>query len=339
MKNNTVLFVDDDTHIISSLRRGLIDEEFKKEFAYSGEEALKIMEKNKISVIVTDMRMPKMNGLTLLKMISEKYPDVVKVVLSGYTQIPQILATINQVNIFKFIAKPWNLEEELIPIIKQSIEYYNLTIEREKMKAEIERKNTLYTQILKSSNEKFSNMHKDYENIRTLDQNILNYIKNSSTQGNPNLFHAHLDFIEEIHKKYMDTLPTVTTNFDFKKIITEISNYISQNYSKNPIEIQLKDEKNIQFHGNYKLLMAYLTLFIKHSLRQYHTLKFTLSSESSKDTTTLFFIIELMKNSSSKDNFMSFIPLWNQFCQIINGQFELIKENPDYNILSLKIKF
>ncbi|QXM06499.1 response regulator [Crassaminicella indica] len=339
MKNNTVLFVDDDTHIINSLRRGLFDEPYGKEFAYSGEEALKIMENNTISVIVTDMKMPKMNGLTLLKIISEKYPNVVKIVLSGYTQIPQVLATINQVNIFKFIAKPWNLDNELIPIIRQAIEYYNLTLEREKMKAEIERKNTLYTQILKSSNEKFSVMHKDYENIRMIDQSIFHYLKNQFMKKDAILFQYTLDFIEEMHAKYMNTLPTVTINFDLEKVITEINSYISQSYSNPPIEIHQKTESNIQFHGNYKLLITFLEHFIKHALNHYHQLNFTIFTEPTKDATKLFFIIELLENISPKNNFLSLIPLLNEFCQIINGKFEIIKEDTNYKVLSLQIEY
>ncbi|MBF8983151.1 response regulator [Lutibacter sp. B2] len=339
MKNNTVLFVDDDMNIINSLRRGLIDEEYKKEFAYSGEEALKIMETTKISLIVTDMRMPKMNGLTLLKIISEKYPDVVKVVLSGYTQLPQILATINQVNIFKFVTKPWNLEEELIPIIRQSIEYYNLTVEREKMKEEIERKNTLYTQILKSSNEKFSTMHTDYENIKVLDQNIFKYVKNPSIQENAKLFHNHLAFIEDLHKNYMDTLPTVTTYFDLEKIIKKLNTHISQNHPDHPIEILQKDESTLQFNGNYNLLITFLKLFIEYAIKHCHTLKFTISDKSSKDATKLFFIIELLQNTSQENDFITFIPLFNLFCKIINGEFEVIKEDVDYTVLSFKIGF
>ena len=340
MKNNTVLFVDDDMHIISSLRRGLIDEEYQKEFAYSGDEALKIMETTKISLIVTDMRMPKMNGLTLLKIISEKYPDVVKIVLSGYTQLPQILATINQVNIFKFVTKPWNLEDELIPIIRQSIEYYNLASEREKMKAEIERKNTLYTQILKSSTEKFLVMHEDYENIKILDQNIFHHLKNMSFQENDTLFHEVLDFIKEMHSMYMDTLPTVTTHFDLKKIITKLNTHISKEYTDHPIEVVQKYESTIEFIGNYKLLTTFLKLFIKYAIKDYHTLKFTVSDKSSTDDTTkLFFIIELSQNASEKNDFIALIPFFNLFGKILNGTFEIIKENIDYKVLSLKIDF
>ncbi|MCT4593883.1 MAG: response regulator [Anaeromicrobium sp.] len=339
MKKNTVLFVDDDKHIINSLRRGLIDEKYEQEFAHSGEEALKIMENKKISVIVTDMRMPKMNGLTLLKIISEKYPDIVKLVLSGYTQLPQILTTINQVNIFKFLTKPWNLNEDLIPVIRQSVEYYNMVSEREQMKAEIEKKNELYTKMLKSTNEKFSTMSNDYENIKILNRSIFHYLKTLSSKGNTELFNEHLGFIEELNSRYMNTLPSVKTYFQKEKVVGELNNYISQNYPDSSIKLIEKDENGIDFYGNYRLLITFLILFIKYAKKYYNSLKFTISGKSTEESPKLFFVIELLENQSSEDNFILLVPLFNAFYSMINGKFEIIKNDLDYKILSFKIDF
>lgn len=339
MKNNIVLFVDDDAHIISSLKRGLLDETYTKKFAYSGHDALKIIEQENICVIVTDMRMPKMSGLTLLKIIDEKYPNIVKIVLSGYTQLPQILATINQVNIFKFITKPWNLEDELIPIIRQAIEYANLAMESAKMRAEIERKNTLYTQILKSTNEKFSIMHKDYENIKNINHNIFNYLKSLELKKVDIPFNNYLSFIDELHSKYMDTLPTINTIFNLEKIMTTLTNYISQNHSNNTMKITLTDQNNIQFNGNYILLTNLLTTFIKHAFIYYNTLNMTISTKEDNHNITLFFIIELSQISSIEKDITYIIPILNHFFDAIDGRFEIIKEKNNDKVLSLKITF
>ena len=120
----TVLFVDDEEQVLKSLKRGFLDEPYKKLFAISGKDALEILEKKEIHVIVTDMRMPEMNGLELLKIVKEKYPDVVRMVLSGYAQISTLLTVINQGEIFKFITKPWKLEEEFKPAVHEAIEHY-----------------------------------------------------------------------------------------------------------------------------------------------------------------------------------------------------------------------
>ena len=83
--------------------------------------------------------MPEMDGLALLKIVKEKYPRIVRLVLSGYTQITTLLTAINQGEIFKFITKPWKLEEEFKGIVQQAIDYYNLQAERDALAAEVAR--------------------------------------------------------------------------------------------------------------------------------------------------------------------------------------------------------
>ena len=133
----TILFVDDEEKVLKSLQRGLLDEPYHCLFANSGKEALEILESNDVHVICTDMRMPEMNGLELLRIVKEKYPNVVRLVLSGYTQVGMLLTAINQGEIFKFITKPWKLEEEFKAIIDQAIDYYNLRAERDQLATEL----------------------------------------------------------------------------------------------------------------------------------------------------------------------------------------------------------
>ena len=124
MENPTVLFVDDEMRLLQSLRRGLMDEPYRCLFANSGAEALEKLARNEVHVVVTDMKMPEMNGLELLRQVRELYPNIVRMVLSGYTQITTLLTAINEGHIYKFITKPWKLEEEFIPTIRQALEYY-----------------------------------------------------------------------------------------------------------------------------------------------------------------------------------------------------------------------
>jgi DNA-binding NtrC family response regulator len=137
MEKRTVLFVDDNQSVLSSLERGLLDEPYKILFATSAKKALEILEEKEVHVIVTDMRMPEMTGLELLKIVKEKYPRIVRLVLSGYTQITTLLTAINQGEIFKFITKPWKLEEEFKGIVQQAIDYYNLQAERDELASEV----------------------------------------------------------------------------------------------------------------------------------------------------------------------------------------------------------
>ena len=125
MEKKTVLFVDDEERVLSCLKGGLLGEPYKTIFAKSGKEALEILENNEVHIIVTDMRMPEMGGLELLRTVKEKYPHIVRMVLSGYTQVTTLLTAINQGTIFKFITKPWDFEEDFKPAIREAIEYYD----------------------------------------------------------------------------------------------------------------------------------------------------------------------------------------------------------------------
>lgn len=147
-ENYHVLFVDDEENILASIKRGLMDEEYNCHFASSGMMALELMNQFNMSVIVSDMKMPGMDGLKLLKEVRQRWPKCVRIILSGYTQLPQIILSINQADIFRFIPKPWKFEDDLIDSIKRALDYYILNEENEKYKLMLEKKNALYTKML-----------------------------------------------------------------------------------------------------------------------------------------------------------------------------------------------
>lgn len=138
--NRAILFVDDDPMVLSSLRRGLYKEPYKKFFANSGHEAIEIMEKQAIHVLVTDMRMPEMDGLQLIKYVKLHYPDIIRIVLSGFADVSTVLCVVNQGDIFNYISKPWKMEQEFKVVIRRALDYYNLNTEKD-----------LYYKILKDA--------------------------------------------------------------------------------------------------------------------------------------------------------------------------------------------
>lgn len=127
----TVLFVDDEEKVLTSVERALHDEPYNMLFAQSAKEVLEILQQQEVHVIVTDMRMPEMNGFELLQTIKKNYPHIIRMVLSGFTDVNTLLEAINQGEIFRFIPKPWKSNEELKTIILQAIEFYELQGERE----------------------------------------------------------------------------------------------------------------------------------------------------------------------------------------------------------------
>lgn len=131
MDDKTVLFVDDDSCVLQTLKLGLIGEPYKRLFARSAKEALEILESNAVHVIVTDLKMPEMGGLELLRIVKENWPATVRMVLSGFAQVSMLMNAINQGNIYKFIMKPWRIEDEFKPAIRQALEHYDAQFHRE----------------------------------------------------------------------------------------------------------------------------------------------------------------------------------------------------------------
>lgn len=141
MNTNIVLFVDDEENILSSIKRGVLYEDYKVLLVDSGEKALEIIKNNEISVIVSDMKMPNMHGLDLLKHVKEISPDTIRIVLSGYNEIAQVLLTINNLGVFRYISKPWNDDSDFLPAIREAIMLYNLKAENTSLKKQLEEKN------------------------------------------------------------------------------------------------------------------------------------------------------------------------------------------------------
>ncbi len=120
MTQTRVLFVDDQKNVLEGLRRMLrkFRDEWEMEFVTCGREALDAMAANPFDVIVSDMKMPEMNGAQLLKRISEKYPGTVRIILSGHSDIELVLQSVGYAH--QYLAKPCE-PETLQQTVKNSI--------------------------------------------------------------------------------------------------------------------------------------------------------------------------------------------------------------------------
>jgi EAL domain-containing protein (putative c-di-GMP-specific phosphodiesterase class I)/CheY-like chemotaxis protein len=106
----TLLLVDDEDSIVSALRRLLRRDGYHIVTANSGAQGLQRMAENSVDVIVSDQRMPGMTGVEFLRRAKELYPDTIRMVLSGYTELQSITDAINEGAIYKFLTKPWDDE-------------------------------------------------------------------------------------------------------------------------------------------------------------------------------------------------------------------------------------
>ncbi|MBA4388683.1 MAG: hypothetical protein C0404_11930 [Verrucomicrobia bacterium] len=116
----TVLCVDDEASILEVLRKLLERENFKVLSATGGKDALRIMAEEAVDLVISDQRMPEMDGTTLLSHIRTKYPHVLRIMMSGYSDFDSLVAAVNEGEIFRFIAKPWQ-RENLIQVINAAL--------------------------------------------------------------------------------------------------------------------------------------------------------------------------------------------------------------------------
>ncbi len=155
-----VLFVDDEENILKSIKRLFMEESYEILTASSGEEALRLLKDcQDIGLIVTDQRMPGMQGVDLLKQANVISPDTLRIMLTGYTDINAAIDAINKGGAYQYITKPWK-DDELIQIVRNAVSRYALA-----------RENKRLAEIVKTQNEELKQWN-DQLQSRVLEQTI-----------------------------------------------------------------------------------------------------------------------------------------------------------------------
>ncbi len=135
---HTILIVDDEADNIQLLKR-VLRGKYEILTAQNGEEGLNILKQNsdKISVIISDHRMPVMEGTEFLKRANIIAPDIIKILLTGYTDIEILTEAVNTCNLYQYVTKPFD-PKELLSVVESGIEKYNLSSSKSLMKKELE---------------------------------------------------------------------------------------------------------------------------------------------------------------------------------------------------------
>ncbi len=120
----SLLYVDDEENNLMSFK-ATFRMKYDVHTAISGEEAIKIMDSTPIDIIITDQRMPQMTGVQFLESIIDKYPEPMRILLTGYADLNAVIDAVNKGKIFHYHTKPWN-EDELDATIKRAYDVYKL---------------------------------------------------------------------------------------------------------------------------------------------------------------------------------------------------------------------
>ncbi len=139
-RRTTILCVDDEPSILSALRRLFRAHGFQVLAAESGKAGLALLETEAVDLVISDMRMPEMDGVVFLEHVRQRWPDILRLLLTGYADITSIMGAINRGEIYRYIAKPWD-DNDIILTVQGALERSALEKEKKRLEALVLRQN------------------------------------------------------------------------------------------------------------------------------------------------------------------------------------------------------
>lgn len=130
--SGSLLFVDDEPNVLKALRRLFYNEPYETYFAASGSEGLELLQHHAVDLVISDMRMPEMDGAEFLTQVLTQWPETIRILLTGYSDMESTIAAINNGRIYNYCNKPWN-DEALKLLVRNALEKKLLSEERDRL--------------------------------------------------------------------------------------------------------------------------------------------------------------------------------------------------------------
>jgi DNA-binding NtrC family response regulator len=131
-----LLLVDDEPYVLESLRRLLADEPYDIHTACGAEEGLALCTEHPMGVVVSDERMPGMSGTEFLSIVRERFPGVVRILLTGHASVESAMRAVNDGGIYRFLTKPWD-DLELVLALRSAFDKYELEQQNRRLLAAV----------------------------------------------------------------------------------------------------------------------------------------------------------------------------------------------------------
>ncbi|WP_150524513.1 sigma-54-dependent transcriptional regulator [Roseibium sediminis] len=154
----TILVIDDEVRSLESITR-ILDEDFDVRSASKIADAVKILEDNWVQIVLCDQRMPEQTGVEFLKMVRQRWPDVIRMIISGYTDAHDIIDGVNEAGIYQYITKPWH-PENLLLTLQNACRLYDLQRQNELLAVELKMSPSGADETMRKRKEK---LRKDFD--------------------------------------------------------------------------------------------------------------------------------------------------------------------------------
>ena len=125
---STILIVDDESGVLSAIKRSLMDEPYEVMVAESGIEGMEVLRNRDVKVVISDERMPGMSGSEFLENVRKIFPDTIRIMLTGHASVQAAMDAVNNGEIYRFFSKPWD-DMQLRLAVRSAIEKYDLEAE------------------------------------------------------------------------------------------------------------------------------------------------------------------------------------------------------------------
>jgi len=131
----TILIIDDEVRSLETLRR-ILEDDFDVKTASDTGQAERILQQEWVQIILCDQRMPEITGVEFLKQVREQWPDLIRIIISGYTDAEDIISAVNEAGIYQYITKPWH-PDNLILTLKNAARLVELQRQNEALSVEL----------------------------------------------------------------------------------------------------------------------------------------------------------------------------------------------------------
>lgn len=283
-----ILVVDDEKFNLDAIRRTLRSEkEYKLYLATDGKEALQILnEVHPVHIIITDQRMPGMSGIELLQKSLAISPNSIRIILTAYTDITDMVDAINKGQVYRYLIKPWK-PDELKITLKLGIDYYNAIEERQRLLEELKQK----SELLEKQNIELRNLAEIKSRFLVVGSHELRTPATIIT-GSLELLQLHSENFDENQKKILENAINgahrlnniLETFFEMVKLDAQTSTFTLRDVSlkellesilqrvevytrERKIHIHVQDENDISIHVDPKKIVLVFENIISNAIK------------------------------------------------------------------------